>query len=354
MACSIPNPKFYGWSVNGLRDDIKKVIVDLLRTDDEFLYYFSGIKRGNRLPIQPTQSAQPQQQSQSGGGFMNMLSKAANTIKQLPSAIEQGIEKAPSIINRVTASATKIDQQLGSLGTLIGIPNIDDILNAINIFVEKITELKKSYAKHAESVLNIECMRNPIAFLIVKMRKSVQYKNNAEKLQKCIDSMGTNPALYEQQLNAFIGYIESSINKIFSPLCNFGILGTYSQGLAYSAMDFFSAKDNEFGYTTGIEYNTGKCKSIDDINTKLAKGNPYYDNLQFGGGRNKKNNATKKRNNIYCKMRTNIHNKKIPRSIYENGNVTRKRMLVREKFQKNVRNVTLKKPKGSQRPKCAQ
>jgi len=169
--------------------------------------------------------------------------------------------------------------------------------------------------------------------------------------------MGTNPALYEQQLNAFIGYIESSINKIFSPLCNFGILGTYSQGLAYSAMDFFSAKDNEVGYTTGKTlYNTGKCKSIDDINTKLAKGNPYYDNLQFGGG-GKKNNATKKRNNIYCKMRTNIHSKKFPRSIYETRNVTRKRMLVREKFQKNVRNVrnvTLKKPKGSQRPKCAQ
>jgi len=342
MACSIPNPKFYGWSVNGLRDDIKKVIVDLLRTDDDFLYYFSGIKRGNRLPTQPTQPPQK------GGGFMNMLSKAAT-------AIEQGIEKAPSIVNRVTTSVTKIDQQLGSLGTLIGIPNIDDVLNAINIFVQKITELKKSYAKHAESVLNTECMRNPIAFLIVKMRKSVQYKNNAEKLQKCIDSMGTNPALYEQQLNAFVGYIESSINKIFSPLCNFGILGTYSQGLAQSAMDFFSAKDNEVGYTTGkILYNTGKCKSIDDINTTLAKGNPYYDNLQFGGGRKKNNNATKKRNNIYCKMRTNIHSKKFPRSIYETRNVTRKRMLVREKFQKNVRNVTLKKPKGSQRPKCAQ
>jgi len=337
MACSIPNPKFYGWSVNGLRDDIKKVIVDLLRTDDDFLYYFSGIKRGNRLPTQSTQPAQK------GGGFMNMLSNAAKTI-------QQGIEKGPSII-------ANIDKSLGSLGTLIGIPNIDDILNAINIFVQKITELKKSYAKHAESVLNTECMRNPIAFLIVKMRKSVQYKNYAEKLQKSIDSMETNPALYEQQLNAFIGYIESSINKIFSPLCNFGILGTYSQGLAYSAMDFFSAKDNVVSNITGKTlYNTGKCKSIDDINTKLAKGNPYYDNLQFGGG-GKKNNATKKRNNIYCKMRTNIHSKKFPRSIYETRNVTRKRMLVREKFQKNVRNVrnvTLKKPKGSQRPKCAQ
>ena len=338
MACSIPNPKFYGWSVNGLRDDIKNVIVDLLRTDDDFLYYFGGIKRGNRLPTQPTQS------SQKGGGFMNAFSTLAKQV-------ENGIKNAPSIINR-------IDNSLGRLGNIVGIPNIDDILTAINIFVQKITELKKSYAKHAESVLNTECMRNPIAFLIVKMRKSVQYKNYAEKLQKSIDSMETNSALYEQQLNVFIRYIESSIDKIFSPLCNFGILGTFSQGLARSAMDFFSAKDNEVSNISGKTlYNTGKCKSIDDINTKLAKGNPYYDNLQFGGGGKKNNNATKKRNNIYCKMRTNIHSKKIPRPIYETRNVTRKRMLVREKFQKNVRsvrNVTHKKPKNSQRPKCAQ
>jgi hypothetical protein len=335
MACSIPNPKFYGWSVNGLRDDIKKVIVDLLRTDDDFLYYFSGIKRGNRLP---TQSTQPPQK---GGGFMNMLSNAAKTI-------QQGIEKGPSII-------ANIDK---SLGTLIGIPNIDDILNAINIFVQKITELKKSYAKHAESVLNTECMRNPIAFLIVKMRKSVQYKNYAEKLQKSIDSMETNPALYEQQLNAFIGYIESSINKIFSPLCNFGILGTYSQGLAYSAMDFFSAKDNDVSNITGKTlYNTGKCKSIDDINTKLAKGNPYYDNLQFGGGGKKKNNnatkKAKKRAALIAKVKANVRNpNKPPPPIYEEPAVTQKQKAVYNKFKKNVQRKTKKQNKQKQTNKA--
>jgi hypothetical protein len=335
MACSIPNPKFYGWSVNGLRDDIKKVIVDLLRTDDDFLYYFGGIKRGNRLP---TQSTQPQQQSQKGReGFMKMLSKAAT-------AIEQGIEKAPSIIKR-------IDNSLGSLGNLVGIPNIDDILTAINIFVQKITELKKNYAKHAESVLNTECMRNPIAFLIVKIRKSVQYKNYAEKLQQSINSMGTNPALYEQQLNAFIGYIGSSINKIFSPLCNIGILGSFSQGLARSAMDFFSAKDNVVSNISGKTlYNTGKCKSIDDINTKLAKGNPYYDNLQFGGGGKKNNNnatkKAKKRAALIAKVKANVRNpNKPPRPVYEEPAVTQKQKAVYNKFKKNVQNKTKKQNK---------
>ncbi len=272
---------------------------------------------------------------------MNMLSNAAKTI-------QQGIEKGPSII-------ANIDK---SLGTLIGIPNIDDILNAINIFVQKITELKKSYAKHAESVLNTECMRNPIAFLIVKMRKSVQYKNYAEKLQKSIDSMETNPALYEQQLNAFIGYIESSINKIFSPLCNFGILGTYSQGLAYSAMDFFSAKDNDVSNITGKTlYNTGKCKSIDDINTKLAKGNPYYDNLQFGGGGKKKNNnatkKAKKRAALIAKVKANVRNpNKPPPPIYEEPAVTQKQKAVYNKFKKNVQRKTKKQNKQKQTNKA--
>jgi hypothetical protein len=147
---------------------------------------------------------------------------------------------------------------------------------------------------------------------------------------------------------------------MITPLCNFNLGGFVDKDLIMDGLNYFDTGFDRSSYA-GTKKSCGKeptgihFREYDPSSSTLSGEitNKYYLTLQLGGGK-KNNNATKKRNNIYCKMRTNIHNKKIPRSIYEIGNVTRKRMLVREKFQKNVRNVTMKKPKGSQRPKCAQ
>jgi hypothetical protein len=144
-------------------------------------------------------------------------------------------------------------------------------------------------------------------------------------------------------------YIGTAIDRIITPICNSNLSGNFDEKLLTSGLDYFG-----YGKKYSRLNNVNGCDK--EIPQHVLDYNKYYSTLQLGGG-GKKNNATKKRNNIYCKMRTNIHNKKFPRSIYETRNVTRKRMLVREKFQKNVRNVrnvTHKKPKGSQRPKCAQ
>jgi hypothetical protein len=47
--CRFPLPGSGFKTIIGLKDQMKKIILDLMKSDDEFLYYFLDIKRGTFL-----------------------------------------------------------------------------------------------------------------------------------------------------------------------------------------------------------------------------------------------------------------------------------------------------------------
>jgi hypothetical protein len=338
--CSIPVPQFGYKTANGLKKELKKIIEELIKQNDDFLYYFGGIQRGVRIYKQSAQSQQSQQshQSQQPEQLLQVSQKRSwgNFLSQTVSKIEKGIEKLPTVINRATASAAKLNNAVKRIDSVLGsdVVNIQDIYNAIDIILQTLRGKKKPFAEVADTFVNTECMRNPIALLFEKMRLSTQYKTHAKRLQDSIRSMDTNPTQYEQQLAAYIQYVSTAIDKIVAPLCNLSILGQPKDALAIAARDFFSGsiirteKGEEYideeGETQTADdtyHNTGVCKDIQELRTPLyyAK-NAYFDNIMFGGGK-KHNNATKKakkRAALIAKMKANVRNpNKHPRPMYE-------------------------------------
>jgi hypothetical protein len=263
------------------------------------------------------------------------------------------MDKLSSRLETIGAKITNLEKKHSSSSS-IGSFDMENVFLALQIFSDRLYSLKINNAKYVQIGLEQNCMKVPVAFLIKKMRESPRFIQRQKSFQKSIETKSTNPTLYEQELTDICNYVGTAIDRMITPLCNFNLGGFVDEDLIMDGLNYFDTGFDRSSYA-GTKKECGKEPSgihFRDYSTREIT-NKYYSTLQLGGGK-KNNNATKKRNNIYCKMRTNIHNKKIPRSIYEIGNVTRKRMLVHEKFQKNVRNVTLKKPKGSQRPKCAQ
>ena len=333
--CKIPIPGIWK-TVIGIKDEMKSVIIDLLKTDDEFLYYFLNIRRGTfytELLAQKQTNEQPQSelqerrqtrmeeqiqnqpQKKSWGSFLNKL---PNTIGKFTNRIEK---IGASTITKLTALDKKYTTVAVIDPTIVDEKQIENMFIALQIFSDRLYAMKHSLAKYVQTMLEQDCMKVPIVFLIKKMRESPRFIQRQKEFQNSIETRTTNANLYEQKFTELCKYVGTAIDRIIAPICNSNLSGNFDEKLLNHALSYFSYGTNTTEGCTKTMY------------PYLIENNKYYGTLQLGGG---KNNNTIKRRKVQNKFRKNVRTLKIPKTIYEKKNVTNKRKRVRAKFTKNV------------------
>jgi len=354
--CKIPIPGIFK-TVIGIKDEMKNVIIELLKTDDEFLYYFLNIKRGTfytdaleqkqaneqekqaknqaneqaqrelqerrqkRMEEQAQKQIQNQPQKKSWGSFFNKL---PNTISKFTNRIEEvgatAVTKMAALDKKYQPAAPVINPNI------VDVKQIENMFLALQIFSDRLYAMNHSLAKYVQTMLEQDCMKVPIAFLIKKLRESPRFIQRQKELQKSIASRTTNANLYEQKLAELCKYIGTAIDRIITPICNSNLSGSFDEKLLTSGLDYFS-----YGKKYSRFNNVNGCDK--EIPQHILDYNKYYSTLQLGGG-NKENAIN--RQILRDKFRKNVRTMKIPKTIYEKKNVTNKRKRVRAKFTKNV------------------